>query len=279
MPNDNLPPTENAPQQPTESILAQQPPVPTDWRATLPPEIQQEPTLGRFKDPGALAQSYLELTRWKSNANKIVVPGADASPELWNEAYKALGRPDDPAGYELKPPEGAPIQAEALPEYAKVAHKAGLSKAQAAELVNWFGEHAKAQQQTMQAQAASNAEAGIKSLQDEWGHGFTENLAAAQRAVQLYGGPALLEELTATGLGNYPALVKAFANIGKVAKEHGLPAGVGVPGTMTKEMAQAQIQAMESDPDTRAALLDPMHPKHQLARKERHSLRLVAQGG
>jgi hypothetical protein len=179
----------------------------------------------------------------------------------------------------LAAPEGSPIQAEVLPEFAKVAHEAGLSKAQAAKLVEWFGGHAGQQAQAMQTQQQQQAEQGVATLKAEWGKDFDTYAAAAQRAVRLYGGEELIAVLNQTGLGNNPAVVKAFANIGKVASEHGLPAGNGVAGTMTKEMAQARINEMQSDPETIKALTDPMHPRHKLARDERHNLRLIAQGG
>ena len=281
MPNDPLPPvtqTDNAPTQTPESLLSNQPAAPTDWRASLPTEIRDLPTLGKFKDVSGLAQSYAELERRFSQSGKVAIPAADAPPEAWKDVFKALGRPDEPSGYELKAPEGAPIQAEVLPEYAKAAHEAGLSKAQAAKLVEWFGGHAKQQADSIQQQQAQAMEQGVATLRQEWGKDFDTYAAAAQRAVRLYGGEELIQVLNATGMGGNPAVVKAFANIGKLAQEHGLPAGSGVPGTMTKEMAQARINEMQSDPETIKALTDPMHPRHQLARQERHNLRLQAQG-
>ena len=280
MPNDALPPvtsTDNAPTQTPESVLSQQPAAPTDWRASLPQEIRDLPTFGKFKDVSSLAQSYAELERWKGQSGKVAIPASDAPPEAWGEVFKAIGRPDDPAGYDLKAPEGAPIQVEVLPEFAKVAHEAGLSKAQAAKLVEWFGGHAGQQAQAMQAQQAQAMEQGVATLRQEWGNTFDTNVAAAQRAVRLYGGDDLIKTLNDTGLGSHPAIVKTFANIGKLAQEHGLPAGNGTPGNMTKEMAQARINEMQADPETVKALTDPQHPRHQLARQERHNLRMITQ--
>ena len=280
MPNDALPPvtqTDNAPTQAPESLLSNQPAAPTDWRASLPQEIRDLPTFSKFKDVSSLAQSYAELERWKGQSGKVAIPAPDAPPDAWGEVFKAIGRPDDPAGYDLKAPEGAPIQAEVLPEFAKVAHEAGLSKAQAAKLVQWFGGHAGQQAQAMQAQQAQAMEQGVATLRQEWGNTFDTNVAAAQRAVRLYGGDDLIKTLNDTGLGSHPAVVKAFANIGKLAQEHGLPAGNGVPGNMTKEMAQARINEMQADPETVKALTDPLHPRHQLARQERHNLRMITQ--
>ena len=109
MPNDALPPvtsTDNAPTQTPESLLSNQTAAPTDWRASLPQEIRDLPTFGKFKAVSSLAQSYAELERWKGQSGKVAIPAPDSPPEAWGEVFKAIGRPDDPAGYDLKAPEG-----------------------------------------------------------------------------------------------------------------------------------------------------------------------------
>jgi hypothetical protein len=59
----------------------------------------------------------------------------------------------------------------------------------------------------------------IKADKDIGGTNFDANVQTAQRALARFGSPELTGLLNSTGLGNHPALVKAFVQIGKQIRE------------------------------------------------------------
>lgn len=61
--------------------------------------------------------------------------------------------------------------------------------------------------------------ADVKADKEIGGDKLTANLSAAQRALEQFGDPELKEYLDSTGLGNHPALVKAFIKVGKAMSE------------------------------------------------------------
>ena len=59
----------------------------------------------------------------------------------------------------------------------------------------------------------------VKADKEIGGDKLTANLSAAQRALEQFGDTELKEYLDSTGLGNHPALVKAFIKVGKAMSE------------------------------------------------------------
>ena len=97
-PSATPPATETPPTPPAE---------PTSWRAVLPVEIRDNPSLARYKDVPALATGFLEAQEFVGKKGTIH-PGENATPEQMDTYYNALGRPETVEGYELadfKPPE------------------------------------------------------------------------------------------------------------------------------------------------------------------------------
>lgn len=87
-----------------------------DFKTSLG-EFASDPALADFKDPAALAKSYLETK--KLVGQKLGIPGADATPEAKAAFEKALGVPDAPEGYEFKKPDSLPEGMEYNEEDAK----------------------------------------------------------------------------------------------------------------------------------------------------------------
>jgi len=78
--------------------------------ASMPLEEGENPdkykALGdKFNSVGSLAKSYLNLERMLSK-DKMPIPTDNDGDEVWDQTYKALGRPETPDGYEA--PEGLP---------------------------------------------------------------------------------------------------------------------------------------------------------------------------
>jgi len=96
-------------------------------------------------------------------------------------------------------------------------------------------------------QQANLQQAQVKAWRDaalsdpEWGK--SENMVAAQRAARAFCDEELMTLFNSTGLGDHPAIIRAFAKIGKRLSEDRLEAGVRAQRPQTSEEAWAEFLA------------------------------------
>ncbi|HDC4645015.1 TPA: peptidase [Enterobacter kobei] len=133
-----------------------------------------------------------------------------------------------PEKYEFTTGEGVELDTEALKDFEPVARDLNLTNEQAQKLVDAYPKIlAGVQQRQAEAWQAQTEQwaADVKADKEIGGDKLTANLSAAQRAMDLFGSPALKEYLEGTGLGNHPELVKTFIKIGKAMSEDGMVDG------------------------------------------------------
>lgn len=165
------------------------------------------------------------------------------------EAEKADGdkKPDEkeqkqegaPEKYEFQAGEGVELDTEALKDFEPVARDLNLTNEQAQKLVDAYPKIlAGVQQRQADAWQATTEQwaADVKADKEIGGDRLTENLSAAQRALDQFGTPELKEYLNTTGLGNHPDLVKTFVKIGKSMSEDGM-----VTGKETGQRSAAEV--------------------------------------
>lgn len=142
-----------------------------------------------------------------------------------DEEQKQEGAPEK---YEFTAGEGVELDADALKDFEPVARDLNLTNEQAQKLVDAYPKILSGVQQR-QAEAWQKQTEGwaesVKADKEIGGDKLTANLSAAQRALDQFGTPELKEYLNATGLGNYPDLVKTFVKIGKAMSEDGMVDG------------------------------------------------------
>lgn len=194
----------------------------SDWREMLSDdELKEHPSIQDLQTPDDVVKKLVNAEK-KIGRDKLAIPGENATEDEWDEFYQKLGRPEKPDEYEL-PQEGLPEDFEPNEEFLNVmqqeAHEAGLSKQQFAKIarriINANVEHQQKQQQQQQEQK----EQQLTALKKEWGEAFDQNVGLAKEAVERIGGDELKQALNQTGLGDNPALVKAFAEVGKFVKQ------------------------------------------------------------
>jgi len=274
MPDDPTPPAGN----PSTTLGGGDPPAP-DLPAVpidvLPEEIRSDGALAPHIKEGkldyaGLAKSYVHAQKLVG-ADKVVLPKPDAPREEWDAFFKRLGRPDEPTGYELAAPEGVEYKADEATDkwFRETAHRLGLSRTQANELFAEYVKFADAElRQAAQATEQQRAEA-LSTLQREYGTALQEKVAVAQKAVEFFGGDDLKTFLDESGLGDHPALVKAFVKIGEAMSEDTLgPAVHPARFGYTPEAAQRRIAELRAD----EAWADPMNPRHAEVMKEINDL-------
>lgn len=128
-----------------------------------------------------------------------------------------------PEKYEFKPAEGQELDAAALEQFEPIARELNLTNDQAQKMVDLYGTKIMPMVQQQQAEAWQKTTeqwaADVKADKEIGGDNLTANLSAAQRALEQFGDQELKEYLDSTGLGNHPALVKAFIKVGKAMSE------------------------------------------------------------
>ncbi|HFT7639849.1 TPA: peptidase [Citrobacter freundii] len=144
---------------------------------------------------------------------------------------KQADKPDDkeqkpegaPEKYEFKVGEGQELDTAALEQFEPIARELNLTNEQAQKMVDLYGTKIMPMVQKQQAESWQKTTeqwaADVKADKEIGGDKLTANLSAAQRALEQFGDQELKEYLDSTGLGNHPALVKAFIKVGKAMSE------------------------------------------------------------
>lgn len=169
----------------------------------------------------------------------LILPKAADDP-AWADVWKALGRPDDPKGYEIPLPEGD--DGSFAETFRPVAHQLGLNAAQVKGLAEWFN--------GLAGEAATlNAEAARTELQAEWKDRFGEGIEFARRAQQTLQLDDAAVEKIATGYGLAPTL-KLLAMLGRrMGEGGGLPGGKGGDFQPSLQALQARKQEILASPE------------------------------
>lgn len=241
-------------------------PVSESWTSGLDDDSRSFVETKGWKEPSDVLSGYRNLEKVLGNPDaRLTVPGEDATPEDWGKVYAKLGRPETKDGYDFAMPEGLPEGfaynenlANGLKEWA---HEAGLSPRQAQTIHDKYVSTIAESQQSAAVERNNAHQETIKALKTEWGSNFDRNTELAYRASLTVGGDKFVEKMEATGLGNDPDMIRAFAKVGEMLGEDSLQGGGD--GSITS--AQADIQSMQQDKEFLNALTTREHPGHDAA--------------
>jgi len=256
-------------------------PLLSDWRKSLAGEVATSPALEKFngKEFSDVVSAYINLEK-KLGGNPIVRPGKEATPEQLAEYYNQLGRPEDPTGYTLGPPEdlpeGFPYDAEEETAFRKWAHEQGLSD----EHAKAFWDRRISGAATAFKSAGEKRQAGMAKawadLRQEWGEAYDGKLQMANQVLRL-GGADFVEFLKSRGLQQETAVVKFMAALGSKMGEDTLGQGRPKPGIkLTPEEAQSRINKIMGDPEHAYWNPDPQNPAKVEAMKQMADLHELA---
>ena len=158
-----------------------------------------------------------------------VVNDPNAKDGLANKAVD--GAPETYEDFTL--PNGVEVDAKALEGFIPVAKQLNLTQTEAQALIDYESKRVE--------EFTSAQETSWNEMQTEWrtatqsdkeigGPAFDQSLANAKKFLGAYGTNELIEALDATGMGNHPELIRAFARAGKAMGEDNLSIG-GVSNT------------------------------------------------
>jgi hypothetical protein len=190
-----------------------------------------------------LAASVVSLEKLLGG-DKITLPKKDAPAEAWGDVWNKLGRPEKADGYELVKPKDLPDAAwdnAAGNEFKKMAHEAGLTKAQFAMCVEWEAARVAKGLQDMEARQEAEAQGAIDTLRKTWGLQFDRRVASAVRMAETLS-PALAHDMK---LANHVPFIEAMAKVADMIAER--PLGPGARDGGGFESASEQIKKIEAD--------------------------------
>ncbi len=239
----------------------------TDWRASLPDDLKADPSFRAMNDVTSLAKSFVHAQKLVG-ADKVPLPGKHATDDDWQVFYDKVGRPPLDK-YDVALPKDAKfIDPEWMAELKPLAHKMGMMPAQLEKFAQWYETKTAT---TMKAQQEADQKAVDQDLADlktEWGAAHDQKSGYAKAVFQKILSPEEQQWLNVTGVGNSPAIIKAFAKIGEllykednIAPGGGNGHGVFSPSEATKKANEILMDS--SHPYNRAD-----HPNHKAALQE-----------
>ena len=221
---------------------------PDDWKSQITGgDAKAQKTLEHINSPVDLWKSYKELRSERDSGNFVKVPGKKATAEERTTFNKAMGVPEEPAGYidQIKLA-GDRVLGEAdkpiIESFAAAMHPAGATVEQVSKAADWYFDY---QQAVQEQQEQSDSEFRIDSevaLKSELGGNFSR---ATNAIASLFtSAPPEIMDLLLNGraadghkLGDHPAVVKWLA---AVALENNPAASVQAPDGNN-------LQAMEDE--------------------------------
>ena len=251
-----------------------------DWKETLPEDLRSEPSLSAIQDIPSLAKSYVHAQKMVG-ADKIVLPGENASEDELTEFYTKLGRPETADKYELtRPeniPEGFPLGESLEKGFRESAHKLGLSSKQTKGLYNWFINSEVETYNNMKRESDEAVAAAEKQLRTDWGAAFDKNVNQVERLVNTFGTDELKTVLKDSGLNNNTHIIRFLGKVTEQLSEDTLkgepPAGFD---TMTPAAAQTKIKELKLDEKFMDAYMNPKNLGHKEALEKMEGLYKLA---
>lgn len=256
---------------------------PTDWRSALPAEFHSEKSLESIKGKDwaeagpALAKGYVNAQKLVG-ADKIVIPGKDATPEQIKEYRTKLGVPEKFEDYGVKLPEGVKpeqLDQKLVDSWRQRLHAQGVPKAAAEALIaDYITDNVGSVAAAEKARADQDTQWEL-SLKQKFGDQYDAQVNYARHALANLGTPELAAAIDKAGFGNHPELVSFFAKAGKAISDdsaNGRGNGQGNGAPKTPAAAQAALDAFNRDEGKQKALWDKTNPAHDAAVKERTAL-------
>ena len=237
------------------------------WMKDLPDELQEDTSLGKFKDVASLAKGYKHMESFRGQS--ISIP-EEQTPESMGDIWDKLGRPEGADKYEYEPPDKIPegeYNFENQNEFLKGAYDNGFSQGQAKYVLDFYNNMAfESINDIKNFQAKASAD-NTTELQNDWGRAYDENLSTAVRAFDQFATDQDREYLATNGLDSSPSLIRMFHKIGVQMNEGSFTGDVSADRMLSPVVAQTEIDAIRSDPShsLHEAYHSAEHRDHQKA--------------
>ena len=237
-----------------------------NWRQGLPEDIRNEKCLDSIKTIGTLVKSFVSAQKMVG-ANKITLPGENATEEERNAFFNAIGRPETADGYSyegVELPKGVVIDDDTMKEFRSFAHKNGLTQDAFKAAVAFDVERCRKIAEAEAAEANREYEETLGKLQQDYGANLNTVIAQCNKALETFGLKQLFED---KGLLSNYTMIKALATIGGKISESRL-----VSADLTPKGNDPQSRLNEIMADRNGAYYHRDHPGHDAAVSEVNQL-------
>jgi hypothetical protein len=177
-----------------------------------------------------------------------LILSGDLTDDDKNRVYARLGRPEDPQGYDLTEIVPAEYDQTVVDQFKKKAHESGMSEDAVKKMAAWYRELETANIKKMEDARQQQSGMGILQLKQEFGLNFDREVNNARKALEAYTDSNFRKYMDESGLGNHPALVKAFAKIGRELSEDRLvQSETAQKISKSNDLRKAEINRLRSD--------------------------------
>ena len=260
-------------------------PAAANWRDSLPVDLRDNPTLANIPDVESLAKEHIGVQKM-IGADKIVIPGEDATPAEWSTFHGKLGRPDKAEDYDLsgvEVPEGLPWDGEFQTSMVSKMHELGLNPRQVQGVLDYYISNASDKHEQSSGDMMRAQEAGEKELRNSWGKSFDAHKDLAKRAFmsatgENYEAVAGLKMADGGMLGDHPDVVRAFAELGGKMSEHGLVGATAQRTTLSPGESKTEVNRLMGDEAFIKVYTDKEHPEHESSIQRMQNL-IISQVG
>ena len=233
----------------------------------LSDELKEIKALHNFKDVNGLAKSYVHLNGLLGKKFE------DLSTDELKSFYGKLGRPENSDSYKFP---DLP-KTELMGWYREKAFDLGLNQDQAKNLMESYTEIEQMRLKEMETEYQTTTNEWVDEIKADFGGAFDKRLEIAKKAVQTFGGQELKDYLNQSGLGNHPAMVKAFAKIGRELLEDRLTeTDASNQFGLTPQEALHKVTTLKRDTDFMKSYRSASDPGHSAAVDEIQDLYKIA---
>lgn len=236
-----------------------------EWATAMSDENWKSVAANDYKSLDDLIGAH-NSAQSKMGADKIVVPGENATTEDWDAAYTALGRPAEAKLYEIPMPEGFEPTENDLAfheDFKNVSHKIGLNQNQVAGLAEWNNEREAAAKINLEAAQSAEAEKTKASLRQHYGAEADNKLEAANAFLKNIAGAEVSQMFSKSDLSRNFATVDWVIKMAEMAAGEGNLVGAG-DGTGGGPSLDDQRKSLMADP----AYNDTKSPNHKALRAQ-----------
>jgi len=177
-----------------------------EFYSALPDDLGSHSSVQQMKNITDLAKSYQNTKGLVGK--KLEEFWTSDDPSIMAKRKEVMGVPDSAEGYDIQlpeMPEGVPYDETALNDFKGIASELGITKEQAAKLVEWDAGRATKAFEGISEQVKQTTAQAEESLRKEWGTKYDYNLSKIEQAVDYLG---VRDEINNLGLGANPTYLK-----------------------------------------------------------------------
>jgi len=233
-----------------------------NWREALPEDIRGEKVFERAKDWEGLMRTTASAQRMVG-MDKIAIPNAESGDDVWDAYYRAGGRPETAAEYNIQRPEQFPEDHwsdERANAFGEIFHKIGLNKKQVDTILAAYHEDLGRQITGRQDAERLELEKLQGDLTAKWGNQFESKKHQGNLAIERGAEDAEHKQRLVEKYGNDPDFILFASNLGAKYME---ASGYKPQGAPT--MSTSEIDAKISEVMSGEAFMQRNHPQHKLA--------------